>query len=66
LALVIGCLLTCAGCASLPDAALEQEMPPAQAVAFDNARGPVSASKSAAIMAQLERNPATSTSCRST
>ena len=55
LALAIGCLLACAGCASLPDAALEQEKPHAQAVEFENARGPVSASKSAAIMTQLER-----------
>ena len=53
--LAIGCLLTCAGCASLPDAALEQATPHAQAVEFENARGPVSAGKSAAIMAQLER-----------
>jgi cardiolipin synthase len=50
-------LLTCAGCASLPDAAHEREMeiPHEQAVSFDSARGPVSAGKSSAIMAHLER-----------
>ncbi|MHB1186334.1 cardiolipin synthase [Thiobacillus sp.] len=48
-------LLTVAGCASLPDAAQELETPHAQAVAFDTARGPVSASKSAAIIEKLER-----------
>ncbi|MDO8704290.1 MAG: phospholipase D-like domain-containing protein [Sulfuricaulis sp.] len=48
------CLLALAGCASLPDAAREMEMPHAQAVEFDNARGPVSASKSAAILEELK------------
>ncbi|MBT9612897.1 MAG: cardiolipin synthase [Burkholderiales bacterium] len=48
-------LLTCAcaGCASLPDAKLE--IPHAQSVAFDNARGPVSAGKSSAILGELKR-----------
>ena len=50
------CLLTGAGCA-LPDAAREREMgkPHAQAVAFEGARGPVSARKSAAILDELKR-----------
>jgi cardiolipin synthase len=48
------CLLTCAGCASLPDAARAMEIPHAPAVEFDNARGPVSARKSAAIIEKLK------------
>lgn len=50
-------LLTYAGCASLPDAAHEGEIktPHEQAVSFDTERGPVSAGKSSAIMAHLER-----------
>ena len=48
------CLLALAGCASLPDAAREMEVPHAQAVEFDNARGPVSTSKSAAILEELK------------
>ena len=47
-------LLTLAGCASLPDAARELEKPHAQAVEFDNAQGPVSAGKSAAIIDELK------------
>jgi len=43
----------CAGCASLPDAT--QGIPQVQAVTFDNARGPVSDGKSAAIMDELKR-----------
>ncbi len=43
----------CAGCASLPDAT--QEILQVQAVTFDNARGPVSDGKSAAIMDELKR-----------
>lgn len=49
------CLLTLTGCASLPDAAREMEKPHAQAVEFDNAQGPVSAGKSAAILDELKR-----------
>jgi len=49
------CLLTFAGCASFPNAAHEMETPLAQAVAFEGARGPVSTSKSAAIVEQLKR-----------
>ncbi|WP_372521648.1 cardiolipin synthase [Sulfuricaulis sp.] len=48
------CLHILAGCASLPDAAREMEVPHAQAVEFGNARGPVSASKSAAILEELK------------
>jgi len=48
------CLLACAGCASLPDAARAMETPHAPAVEFENARGPVSAGKSAAIMEKLK------------
>jgi len=48
------CLLTVAGCASLPDAAQEMEPPHAKAVEFDSARGPVSASRSAAIIDALK------------
>ncbi|HVC11311.1 MAG TPA: cardiolipin synthase [Burkholderiales bacterium] len=48
------CLLAFAGCASLPDAAREMAIPHARAVAFDNARGPVSARKSAAILDELK------------
>jgi len=50
------CLLAVTGCASLPDAAREMEKPHAQAVEFDNAQGPVSASKSAAILDELKSN----------
>jgi cardiolipin synthase A/B len=48
------CPLALAACASLPDAAREMEMPHAEAVEFDNARGPVSASTSAAILEKLK------------
>jgi cardiolipin synthase A/B len=48
------CLLTLAGCASLPDAAHEMGKPHAQTVQFDNARGPVSANKSANILEELK------------
>jgi cardiolipin synthase len=48
------CLHTLAGCASLPDAAREMEVPHTQAVEFGNARGPVSSSKSTAILEELK------------
>ena len=48
------CLLALAGCASLPDAAHEMGKPHAEAVEFDTAHGPVSASKSAAILDELK------------
>jgi cardiolipin synthase len=47
-------LLTGAGCASLPDAAHEMDAPHTQVVAFEGARGPVSESRSAAIIDELE------------
>ncbi|MGA9031368.1 MAG: cardiolipin synthase [Sulfuricaulis sp.] len=47
-------LLGLAGCASLPDAEREMEKSHAQAVEFDNVHGPVSASKSAAILEELK------------
>ena len=49
-------LLTVAGCATIPDAAAEREIdkPRVQAVAFDNARGPVSVSKNSAIIRGLK------------
>lgn len=50
----MACLLAGAGCASLPDAARETEKPHAQAVAFEGARGPVSAGRSAAIIDKLQ------------
>ena len=43
------------GCASLPDVSLEAEKMHLHKVAFETARGPVSASKSAAIMDNLKR-----------
>lgn len=48
------CLFGIAGCATLPDAAHETEKSPARAVEFDNARGPVSASRSAAVLDELK------------
>jgi cardiolipin synthase A/B len=55
MAVAAGCLLALAGCASLPDVGRPQEMPRAQAVEFENARGPVSASQGAAILEELKR-----------
>ncbi|MDQ1315826.1 MAG: cardiolipin synthase, partial [Pseudomonadota bacterium] len=48
------CLLAGAGCASLPDAAREVEPPHTQAVEFEGARGPVSTSRSDAIIERLQ------------
>jgi cardiolipin synthase len=48
------CLLAGAGCASLPDAPRESEIPHTQAVEFEGARGPVSAARSAAVINKLE------------
>jgi cardiolipin synthase len=53
-ALAACCLLTLVGCASLPDATREMETPPTQAVAFEGARGPVSAARSDAIIDKLQ------------
>jgi cardiolipin synthase len=54
MAVVVYSLLAPTGCASLPNAAHEMDKPHAQAVAFDNARGPVSANKSGAILEELK------------
>ena len=54
MAVAVCCLLAFTGCASLPDAAREMEKPHAQAVEFDSARGPVSTSRSAAILDELK------------
>ncbi len=59
LTIAVCCLLISTGCASLPDAAHahEVEKPHAttKAVEFESARGPVSASRSSAIIEGLER-----------
>ena len=49
------CLLAATGCATLPDTAALIERHAGQAVRFENARGPLSARKSAAILAELKR-----------
>jgi len=49
------CLLAAAGCATLPDTDALLERHSAQAVQFENARGPVSAKRSAAILAALKQ-----------
>ena len=49
------CLLAAAGCATLPDTAALIERHAGQAVRFETARGPLSARKSAAILAELKR-----------
>jgi cardiolipin synthase A/B len=48
------CVLGAAGCASLPDAARESEIPHTQVVAFEGTHGPVSTSRSDAIIDKLE------------
>ncbi|NTV95202.1 MAG: cardiolipin synthase B [Thiobacillus sp.] len=53
----LGAALACgllAGCASLPDAQREMAMPHADTVVFDNAHGPVSAQRNAAIIEGLK------------
>lgn len=55
LAAVGYCLLFAAGCATLPDTQALLERHQAQAVRFENARGPISAQKSAAVLAELKR-----------
>ncbi|MGP1676818.1 MAG: hypothetical protein ACTS6J_06625, partial [Burkholderiales bacterium] len=53
---IFGCfVLVTAGCATLPDTDALIARHTAQAVRFDNARGAVSARKSAAVLAQLKR-----------
>lgn len=49
------CLLAAAGCATLPDTDALIARHTAQAARFESARGPLSAKKSAAILAQLKR-----------
>ncbi|MBU4518475.1 MAG: cardiolipin synthase [Gammaproteobacteria bacterium] len=55
-ALTVACVLTTTGCTSLSPEALEPIDQPVTAVAFENARGEVSAGKSAAIVQSLERS----------
>ena len=54
---VIGilCLALAAGCATLPDTDALIERHTVQAARFENARGPLSAKRSAAIVAALKR-----------
>ncbi len=54
-ALVACCLLAEAGCATLPDAAALIERHGAQAARFATASGPLSARRSAALVAELKR-----------
>ena len=54
-ALAVSCLLCSAGCATLPDSQALIERHAGQAARFENARGPLSAQKSAAILAQLKQ-----------
>ena len=54
-ALAAYCLLAAAGCATLPDTQRLLERHTAQAVRFENARGPLTTKKSAAILAELKR-----------
>ena len=49
------CLLAAAGCATLPDTDALMARHTAQAARFENARGPLSVQKSAAILAELQR-----------
>ena len=49
------CLLAVGGCATLPDTNALLARHTAQAARFENARGPLSARKSAAILAELKR-----------
>ena len=52
--MTLACLLACAGCASLPDAEREMEVPHTQVVEFEGAHGPVSASRGEAIVDKLQ------------
>ena len=49
------CLLAAGGCATLPDTGALIARHTAQAARFENARGPLSAHKSAVILAELKR-----------
>jgi cardiolipin synthase len=55
LAACAACCLLAAGCATLPDTEFLSERYTAQAARFENARGPLSASRGAAIVADLKR-----------
>ena len=54
-ALAALCLLAAAGCATLPDASALIERRGAQAARFETASGPLSARRSAALVAELKR-----------
>jgi len=54
-AIAVCCLLANAGCATLPDTDELIQRHAGQTARFENARGPVSAQKSAAILAELKR-----------
>ena len=54
-ALTASCLLAVAACATLPDTDALIERHAGQAVRFENARGALSAQRSAAILAELKR-----------
>ena len=54
-AAAVTCLLIAAGCASLPDTRFLTERYATQAARLENARGPISAKQSAAIVAELKR-----------
>jgi cardiolipin synthase len=49
------CLFAAAGCATLPDTDALIERHAGQTARFENARGPISAQKSAAVLAELKR-----------
>jgi cardiolipin synthase len=49
------CLLAVAGCATLPDTAALIERHAGQAARFENASGPLSAQRNAAVLAELKR-----------
>ena len=49
------CLLAAAGCATLPDTAALIERHAGQTARFENARGPLSERRSAAVLAELKR-----------
>jgi cardiolipin synthase len=49
------CVLAASGCATLPDADAVIERHEGQAARFENASGPLSAKKSAAVLAELKR-----------
>lgn len=52
---VVACCLMLAACATLPDTGFLSERQAAQAARFESARGPLSAKRSAAIVAELKR-----------